>query len=83
MAWGPFALAIHRTPDAARSYNQVFKNLTVLCCLAALALVTLAPVLLLVLAGSAFVGGAVVVPALALALAIQGISWISEIGIAL
>lgn len=83
MGWGPFALAIHLEAGAAKTYNQVLKGFAVIIGLAVVALSTAAPVIVRVLAGENFVGGAVVVAPLALALAIQGVSWITEVGIVL
>jgi O-antigen/teichoic acid export membrane protein len=83
MGWGPFSLAIHHEPDADQTYNQVLKGFALLTCLGVIALSATAPFLVGLLAGDPFAGGAVVVMPLALALAIQGVSWVTEIGITL
>lgn len=82
-AWGPFAYAIHKDPDAAVSYDHILKAFALIACVGLLALVIVAPAAVTLLAGSAFAAGAIVVLPIGLGLTIQGISWITEIGIGL
>lgn len=79
--WGPYALALHREQDAGRTFNDALLMFTWLMCLAALALSALAPWVVAGLASRRYAEGAVVVLPLALALVVQGVGWILEIGI--
>lgn len=83
MAWGPFSLAIHRETDAAATYSAVLIGFTVAILAAALALSAMAGPLIAVLASGRYEAAASLVFPLALALAVQGIGWITEIGISL
>jgi O-antigen/teichoic acid export membrane protein len=80
-AWGPFSLSIHKEADAIHSFNLVFKLFALGTCAAALILTLLAQPLILLLATDRYRGATVVVFPLVLGLAIQGASWITEIGI--
>lgn len=82
-AWGPFSLAIYKQQDAGVTYNWVFKHFSILACAATFGLSLAAPLLIAVLASSKFAGAVTVVYPLAMGLAIQATSWITEIGIAL
>lgn len=82
-AWGPFSLAIYKQQDAGVTYNWIFKHFSILACAATFGLSLAAPLLITVLASSKFAGAVTVVFPLAMGLAIQATSWITEIGIAL
>lgn len=82
-AWGPFSLALHKEADAAKSYDQALKAFAFIACGGVLVLTIAAPTLLRWIAGPDFVRGSVVVFPVAMALAIQGISWITEVGISI
>ena len=80
-AWGPFSLAIHKEPDAIQTYNWVLKSFVLLVCMSVLTLSAISDYLLLFLASNRYEGASVVVFPLAMGLAIQAVSWITEIGI--
>jgi O-antigen/teichoic acid export membrane protein len=80
-AWGPFALSIHKEANAERIYNWVFKLFTFMMCLTALILTLLSKPLILFLTTDRYLGAWIVVFPLAMGLGIQGVSWITEIGI--
>jgi O-antigen/teichoic acid export membrane protein len=82
-AWEPFALSIGKRPDAAATYNLVLKVFIVLACTLVLLLTAAARPLLVALASEKFVEATVIVFPLVLALAIESISWITEIGLIL
>lgn len=82
-AWGPFALAIHKEQDAADTYNWVVRVFVLVICVSVLSLSAIARPLIDVLATGRYSGAAVVVFPLAMGLAIQATSWITEIGITL
>lgn len=82
-AWGPFSLSIHKQPDAGHTYNWVLKLFALGMCVAALVLTLLAQPLIHFLATDRYSGAAIVVFPLAMGLAIQATSWITEIGISI
>lgn len=79
--WTPLAVAMHREPNAAHTYNSALLFFAWLTCTCAMALVAAGPWLILLLASERYAEGATVVLPLALALAVQGIGWILEVGI--
>lgn len=79
--WAPLALAIHREPDAARTYNKALLFFAWLVCVLVLILGALGPGLIALLASDRYAQGAAVVLPLALALGVQGIGWMLEVGI--
>ena len=81
ISWGPFSLSIHKQADAGQTYNWVLKLFAMLLCVMVLALTLLASPLINFLASDRYVGAVVVVFPLAMGLAIEAISWITEIGI--
>jgi O-antigen/teichoic acid export membrane protein len=83
IAWGPFSLSLYKQADAGHTYNWVFKLFALGACLAALALTLLARPLIVLLATDRYIGAVVVVFPLAMGLAIQATSWITEIGISI
>jgi O-antigen/teichoic acid export membrane protein len=82
-AWGPFSLAIHKESDASHTYNWVLKGFSIGMCVAVLLLSAIGEGIIKILASERYAGAGVVVFPLAMGLAIQGTSWITEIGIGL
>ncbi len=82
-AWGPFSLSIYRQPDAARTYNQVLRLFTLAMCMAVLGLMLGSGLIIGVLASDRYSGAAIAVFPLAMGLAVQATSWITELGIGL
>jgi O-antigen/teichoic acid export membrane protein len=80
-AWGPFSLSIHKEDNAIDTYNWVLKFYTLAICIFVLCLSYAGEYVLSFLASSKYDGASVVVFPLSMALAIQSISWITEIGI--
>jgi O-antigen/teichoic acid export membrane protein len=80
-AWGPFALAIHKEPNAIDSYNWVLKGFALCICTGVLLVSAMAGPLMSLLASDRYAGAAVVVFPLAMGLAVQATSWITEVGI--
>ena len=80
-AWGPFSLSIHKLADAGQTYNWVLKLFAMFMCILVLALTLLAQSLINLLASNRYAGAAVIVFPLAMAMAIEATSWITEIGI--
>lgn len=80
-AWGPFYLSIHKESDSSVTYNWVLKGFVLLVCCAVLFLTAASAPLLRLLASSRYDSANLVVFPLAMGLAIQGTSWITEIGI--
>jgi O-antigen/teichoic acid export membrane protein len=81
IAWGPFSLAIHREADAADTYNWVLKAFTFAILSAVLLLGIAAATALQLFASDRYAGASVVVFPIAMGLAIEGIGWITSIGI--
>jgi len=82
-AWGPFSLSIYRQPDAAHTYNQVLRLFALGICVFVLGLSLLGGLIIPVLASDRYSGASVVVFPLAMGLAVQATSWITEVGIGL
>jgi O-antigen/teichoic acid export membrane protein len=82
-AWGPFSLSIYRQPDAARTYNQVLRLFTLVMCMSVLGLMLVSGLIIGVLASDRYSGAAIAVFPLAMGLAVQAVSWITELGIGL
>jgi O-antigen/teichoic acid export membrane protein len=80
-AWGPFSLSLYKQDDAPHTYNLVLKVFVISVCLIVFALALLAPSLIHLLATDRYADAKWVVFPLAMGLAIQAISWITEIGI--
>jgi O-antigen/teichoic acid export membrane protein len=81
--WGPFSLAIHKQPDASQTYSLVLKLFAVFICVAVLVLSAAGELVISILASQRFAGASVVVFPLAMAIAINATSAITEIGIGL
>jgi O-antigen/teichoic acid export membrane protein len=82
-AWGPFSLSIHRQPYAAHTYNQVLRLFALAMCVAVLGLTLIGGLIIWVLASDRYSGAASAVFPLAMGLAVQATSWITELGIGL
>jgi O-antigen/teichoic acid export membrane protein len=82
-AWGPFSLAIYKEADAGETYNWVVRVFVLGICAAVLSLSAVAQPMIHLLASDRYAGAAVVVFPLAMGLAIQATSWITELGITL
>lgn len=82
-AWGPFSLSLYKQADAVQTYNWVLKLFALGMCLSALLLTVLAQPLVQLLATDRYSGAVIVVFPLAMGLAIQATSWITEIGISI
>ena len=80
-SWGPFSLSIYREHDAARTFRAVLKVVAVGLCGATLLLSAIGDVLVVLLGSSKYAGAGQVVFALTMALAIQSIGAVTEVGI--
>jgi O-antigen/teichoic acid export membrane protein len=80
-AWGPFSLSLYKAADSAETYNWVLRIFATASCCMVLLLTAIASPLLHVLASPRYADAAIIVLPLALGLAIQATSWITEIGI--
>lgn len=81
VAWGPFALAIHRSATATESYRHVLVSLTILIFCCVLLLSSIANVAISLFASNQYIGAEVVVFPLAMVLAITSIGSVVSIGI--
>ena len=81
VAWNPFALALHKRPDSARTYNWVLKLFSIAVCLFALILTSVAEPLVVLLASERYAAASSVVFPLVMGSALGSIGWITEIGI--
>jgi len=80
-AWGPFSLSIYKQADAVKTYNWVLKLFAMGMSVMVFALTLLAKPIIHLLASDRYTNAEVVVFPLAMGLAIQATSWITEIGI--
>ena len=80
-AWGPFCYALYKEPDAAETYNRILLYFTMVVAFGAFALALVAAPVIELLARPEYLAGAGVVLPLAFGGALQGISWITGIGI--
>jgi O-antigen/teichoic acid export membrane protein len=81
VAWNPFALAIHKSADAGRTYDQVLRLFALLVCLVALGIGAFAEPLVRIVGSDRFSDAAPVVFPLVMSLGIIALCWIFEIGI--
>lgn len=81
MGWGPFSYAIYKERDAADTYNLVFRLFAVAICVTVLALSAIGGPLIRFLASQRYQGSELFVFPLAMAIGVQAIGWITEIGI--
>jgi O-antigen/teichoic acid export membrane protein len=82
-AWGPFAYATFREPDGAKLFRLVLRIFTSAVLISVIVLTMLSPLIIKGLAPAAYAASSIFVIWLALGRAIEGIGWISEIGISL
>lgn len=82
-AWAPFSLALYKQADAGQTYNWIFKLFSLSMCVAVLFISLVAQPLIQLLATDRYSNAAIVVFPLAMGLAIQSTSWITEIGISI
>jgi O-antigen/teichoic acid export membrane protein len=80
-AWAPFSLSLFKQPDAAMTYNWVLKIFALMACVMSFLLTIFGGILIHLLATDRYAPSALIVFPLAIGLAIQGTSWITEIGI--
>lgn len=80
-AWGPFSLSIFERSDSPEVFDRVLRGFSSIALAAAFGLAATSPFLLDWLAGSRYASAAALVLPLALALAVQSIGWILEVGI--
>lgn len=83
IAWGPFALALSKEHDAAQSYRSVLTVFAVGMFAMVLVLTAIAEPLVQLLGSQRYEGAGLVVFTLAMALAVQSIGGITDIGIVL
>lgn len=81
VAWGPFALAIHRSSTATESYRHVLVSFTILIFCCVLLLSSIATVTISLLASNQYAGAEVVVFPLAMVSACTAIGSVISIGI--
>lgn len=81
MAWGPFSFAIHKEADVAQTYDRVLQAFAFTMLGAVLLLGIFAGPVIRLLASERYAAASGVVFPLALGLAVEGIGWITSIGI--
>lgn len=81
MSWGPFSLSLHKEADAAETYNTVLKLVCFALFGGVLAITAVADLVVALLGSERYVAGGAVTFALAMGLALQGISYVSSVGI--
>lgn len=80
-AWGPFSLSLIKDKDATKTYNIVLKLFTLLISLAVIALTLISKPLIGILASDRYLLSYVLVFPICFGLMVQGVGWITEIGI--
>lgn len=80
-AWGPFALNIYKDSDATYVFNWVLKLFTFIICVSTLILTILSKSLIVTLTSGEYAGGEIVIFPLLMALTIESVGWITEVGI--
>jgi O-antigen/teichoic acid export membrane protein len=80
-AWGPFSLSIFKQDNSGQTFNWIFKIYALGICIASLTITLLAQPLIHFFASDRYSEAIIVVFPLVMGLAIQSISWITEIGI--
>lgn len=80
-AWAPFSLSLFKQSDAAVTYNWVLKIFALIACGMSFLLAISGGLLIHYLATDRYAPSGLLVFPLAIGLAIQGTSWITEIGI--
>lgn len=82
-AWGPFSLSIYKQANAIETYNMVLKIFCILACIASLGITVIANPLVSIFATDQYDSAVLLIFPLAMGLSIQGISWITELGISI
>lgn len=82
-AWGPFSIAIYKREDAITTYNSVLTIFVSVIAILVVIITLVSEFAIRLLAGEKYLAASVVVGPLVLGVAIQGVSWITEIGIGL
>lgn len=82
-AWGPFAFASFRDADSEKTFRFVLRAFTCFVLGSVVTLTLVAPLLLKVLAPQIYAASVVFVVWLSLARAVEGMGWITELGISL
>ena len=82
-AWGPFSLSIYKQANAIETYNMVLKLFCILACIATLGITVIADPLVAIFATDQYGSAVLLVFPLAMGLSIQGISWITELGVSI
>lgn len=82
-AWGPFSLSLYREENAVGTYNLVLSLWSTVLCLGSLAFSAMSPALLGILASKKYEGAWLVVFPLSLALSVEGLGIVTELGISL
>jgi O-antigen/teichoic acid export membrane protein len=80
-AWGPFSLSIYKQTNAIETYNTVLKIFSISICIATLVITIIAGPLVSIFASNQYNGAEFLVFPLVMGLSIQGISWVTELGI--
>lgn len=80
-AWAPFSMSLFKQSDAAETYNWVLRLFALAVCALSFVLSISGHFLIQFLATNRYADAAIIVFPLAFGLAIQGTSWITEIGI--
>jgi O-antigen/teichoic acid export membrane protein len=80
LAWGPFALSIHREPHAEHTYAQTFVVFVVVTAFLAAAISLFAPEIIRLLATKQYLGATSVVGLLSLGYAMVGLNYIAATG---
>jgi O-antigen/teichoic acid export membrane protein len=80
LAWGPFALSIHKAPDARGTYASAFLAYVTVTAMGAAGLALLAPEAIRLVATERYVGASSVVGLLALGYAMAGLTYVASTG---
>jgi O-antigen/teichoic acid export membrane protein len=79
-AWGPFALSIHKKPEAKQVYANALLAYTAICCFVCTAVGLFAPEAISLIATKKYVGASTVVGLLSVSYVVVGLRWIAAIG---
>lgn len=82
-AWGPYAYSTYQEENSQEMFNLIIKIFTLLACLASLGIGLLSYPLVVVLASEKYSAAAGLILPLTMALCIQGVSWMTGLGISL
>lgn len=79
-AWGPFAMSIHKSPDARQIYADVLLIYLWLTCAVSAAIGLLAPEAIGIIATEQYLGASPVVPLLAFSYVMIGLGYVAAVG---